>query len=297
MDFFIHTILTPKCNKNCHYCDRKIVVGDTDTITIDIDNLLSKFSYFKDDNLYVELSGGEPGLVSNLEEVIAALQEQKYVDKIYLLSNGLIRKTMPEVIPMVDYYYEHLILDINDKKIDKFYDDLDFDYKDNRYCIVVTTTNTLKSIMNNFDYYNDIGLFGDNIIYKMLINKTETSIVNSELFGDFYKLITGNSTNINRSLGLVDRFFFSEKELNIKRSYCGIMAYNLFLDIEKDVLGHCSLYYSRSKCVSINEENINKLKSHKLFKKEKYCDVCYWYKEYELLDIIKNNRRFNKYIL
>lgn len=297
MDFFLNIIPTTKCNKNCHYCDRKVLVDTVNTIDIDIDKLLHNLRFFKDDNLYIELSGGEPGLISNLYEVITTLKKEKYINKINLLSNGLVRKNTPEVIPLVDYYYEHLILDINNKNISMFYDDLSFEYKDNMYCVIVATMNTIDSIINNFEYYNNKNFFGDNIIYKMLINKTDTSVINIELVKKFYESITSNQTNINRTLDLIKRFSLSDKELSIKRNYCGIMAYNLYINTENNVIGHCSLYYSNSNEVELNLENLKKLKNRLLFKKENYCDNCYWYKDYNITDIIKNKRNYSEYVL
>lgn len=53
MDFFLNIIPTTKCNKNCHYCDSKVLVDTVNTINIVIDkNTLNK-RYNKNCDCYI----------------------------------------------------------------------------------------------------------------------------------------------------------------------------------------------------------------------------------------------------
>ena len=64
IDFF----LSMSCNKNCHYCTSYTL--EMRNLTVDMDFLRMCLDYLKDYKVRVNLLGGEPGLIKNLDDVI-----------------------------------------------------------------------------------------------------------------------------------------------------------------------------------------------------------------------------------
>ncbi len=67
IDFF----LSMSCNKNCHYCTSYTL--EMRNLTVDMDFLKQTLGYLKKYKVRVNLLGGEPGLIKNLDEVISEI--------------------------------------------------------------------------------------------------------------------------------------------------------------------------------------------------------------------------------
>ena len=84
IDFF----LTMSCNKDCHYCTSYTL--EQRNLTVDMDFLRSTLYYLRNYKVRCNLLGGEPGLIKNLDEVIAEIK--KYPNLvIQVLSNSEVR--------------------------------------------------------------------------------------------------------------------------------------------------------------------------------------------------------------
>ena len=117
IDFF----LSMSCNKNCHYCTSYTL--EMRNLTVDMDFLRKTLGFLKDYKVRVNLLGGEPGLIKNLDEVISEIKKNpNHVCSV--LSNSFVRKRYPHILEDKDILYvEHNILD--------WYEDILFRFSNN----------------------------------------------------------------------------------------------------------------------------------------------------------------------
>jgi len=113
VDFY----MTKSCNKSCHYCTAWTL--EMRHLTVDMDFLRKTVKYLSPYKTRICLLGGEPGLIKNLDEVIAEIK--KYPNLVVqVLSNSLIRKFYPHVLEDPEIIYiEHLVLDFYEDRIEK----------------------------------------------------------------------------------------------------------------------------------------------------------------------------------
>ena len=113
VDFY----LSKSCNKSCHYCTAWTL--EMRNLTVDMDFLRTVLDYFKDHKIKINLLGGEPGLIKNLDEVIAEIKKNpNFIPSV--LSNSFVRKRYPWILEDPDIYYvEHLVLDFHEDQIEK----------------------------------------------------------------------------------------------------------------------------------------------------------------------------------
>tara|TARA_B100001113_G_scaffold51303_1_gene37386 strand:- start:4611 stop:4922 length:312 start_codon:yes stop_codon:yes gene_type:complete len=69
IDFF----MSMSCNKDCHYCTSYTL--EMRNLTVDIDFLKQTLHYLRKYKIRVCLLGGEPGLIKNLDDVIAEVKK------------------------------------------------------------------------------------------------------------------------------------------------------------------------------------------------------------------------------
>ena len=86
IDFF----LSMSCNKDCHYCTSYTL--EMRNLTVDMQFLKKTLEFLKDYKIRVNLLGGEPGLIKNLDEVIAEIKKYHnildwYEDEVKKLGN------------------------------------------------------------------------------------------------------------------------------------------------------------------------------------------------------------------
>ena len=110
--YTLDLLISKACNQDCYYCNvYKNTKFKDKTPEVDIDFLKYALSCF-DFNLNVIIGGGEPGIVSNLDEVYRTLKDTKKVKNIRLLSNGQVRLNDYDWLKDVDYF-DHLIQENN----------------------------------------------------------------------------------------------------------------------------------------------------------------------------------------
>jgi hypothetical protein len=180
----------------------------------------------------------------------------------YALSNGLLRMNGVDWLDKVQYF-EHLVYDIEGKSIKKFYP-LDFIDK----TVIVSTEKTVKSILDNFEYFKEIGLFTDKFFIKIMNQKTHSIIpFLKDISLLYHKLKDKYHIDMIRSI--------SNSAYDNKRMCCMRNPPHSFIDFEKKQLGHCAIFFDRSKTVDFSKESLNKLLVCDLFKDCDYCFNCY----------------------
>lgn len=235
IDFY----LSKSCNKSCHYCTawtlqmRNLHV-DMDFLRLTLDGLAP----FK---TKINLLGGEPGLIKNLDEVIDEIK--KYPNFIIsVLSNSLVRKFYPHILedPSI-LYVEHLVLDFYEDRIEKLgnYPFLEPNDKNN-YNLIIKTPNYFK--------------------YR------ETHDL-SEIDHDQTILKAFNSRSPD--------YDATSQAAEIDRKLCAKFPSVPVIDFELQKIRHCSKkFINGSKHFDVTEENLHKMMKFELFEYEDYCVSC-----------------------
>jgi organic radical activating enzyme len=263
--FYLQIITTRACNQKCYYCN---TFEDETEITVDID-FLNHLLDNSPENLGIELTGGEIGLVNNIDDVFKTLYSHHNVKHIIVLSNGLIRKRGVDWLDKVDYW-EHLIYEIDGLNVMKFYPELSLEpiSKTHKF-IVVTTENTTKSLIQNFEFYEKNGFLQSHFFYKLMNMKTHT-IKN---YLDEIKILY-SKLNDEFHISMIDGFI--NKNNIVKKLWCSKNSPNIFIDLETRKLGHCAVSISKTKTIEYSDKNFISLFKGELFDNyDECCRQCY----------------------
>ena len=241
IDFF----LSMSCNKNCHYCTSYTL--EMRNLTVDMDFLRKVLGYLKNYKVRCNLLGGEPGLIKNLDEVIAEIKKNdNHVCSV--LSNSFVRKRYPWILEDKEILYvEHNILDWYEHEVTKLgnYGDFVPENNMNNYNVVVKTPNYFK-------YRHK---------YPEIVKKLEHK-------NTMWKAFNG------RSAEFTDIIQADE----IDRKMCAAFPMVPVIDFEKRHIVHCSKKFANntelSKTFELTQENIDKMMNFQLFKYENYCKTC-----------------------
>jgi len=248
IDFF----LTMSCNKDCHYCTSYTL--EQRNLTVDMDFLRSTLYYLRNYKVRCNLLGGEPGLVKNLDEVVAEIKSNpNHVCEI--LSNSTVRRRYPQVLKDPDIIYvEHFILDFYEHEISllgpksyDFHDENEF----NNYNLVIKTPNFEK--------------------YKHLYPKEMKKLDNKNTL---WKEFNGRAPDFNE-------IKLNVQAAEIDRKMCAAFPMVPVINFENKNIVHCSKKFANnaitSKEFEITQENIDKMMNFRLFKYENYCKGCMEY--------------------
>ena len=250
IDFF----MSMSCNKDCHYCTSYTL--EMRNLTVDMDFLKQTLDYLKNYKIRVCLLGGEPGLIKNLDDVIAEVKSRpNHVCSV--LSNSFVRKRYPHILKDPDILYvEHNILDFYEDGIKKL-GNLDKlapygfiqpnDY--NNYNLCVKTPNYFK--------------------YK---DKFPEEMIKLNHKNTMWKSFNGRTPNKD------DVTAVHEQAAEIDRKMCAAFPMVPVINFETRKLVHCSKKFANnaihSKTFDITQENIDKMMNFRLFKYENYCKTC-----------------------
>ena len=250
IDFF----MSMSCNKDCHYCTSYTL--EMRNLTVDMDFLKQTLDYLKNYKIRVCLLGGEPGLIKNLDDVIAEVKSRpNHVCSV--LSNSFVRKRYPHILKDPDILYvEHNILDFYEDGIKKL-GNLDRlepygfiqpnDY--NNYNLCVKTPNYFK--------------------YK---DKFPEEMIKLNHKNTMWKSFNGRTPNKD------DVTAVHEQAAEIDRKMCAAFPMVPVINFETRKLVHCSKKFANnaihSKTFDITQENIDKMMNFRLFKYENYCKTC-----------------------
>jgi len=238
VDFY----MTKSCNKSCHYCTAWTL--EMRNLDVDMDFLRTILEGLAPYKTRICLLGGEPGLVKNLDEVIAEIKKHPNL-VIQVLSNSLIRKFYPHVLEDPEIIYiEHLVLDFYEDRIEKLGNYDFFEENDlNNYNLIIETPNFFK-----YKETHDIGYLKH--------KNTEFKEYNS------------------RS----PDFFSDHKPVQapeIDRRVCAKFPQVPVFDFEMRKIRHCSRKVIKgSRTFDVTVENIEKMMNYDLFQYENYCEAC-----------------------
>ena len=260
--YFIELLLTKKCNQSCYYC----TTYKNDDVEVDIDFLKYALDQLPSET-GVELTGGEIGLVPNIDDVYRTVKDHPHIKHIIALSNGLLRSNGVDWIKDVEYW-EHLVYEIKGKEIIKFYNHLDL-YQDHKY-IIITTESTTKSILTNWDYFDRMGLFRKNIFYKLMNHKSNTTI------DRYYDDLVALYKRLNNRY-FMDMLIHYKIRLHgmLQKIECEKISPNPFIDIQDRILGHCAVNINKSDKWGFSKEALDFLRSGEHYRRCKYCKECY----------------------
>jgi len=238
VDFY----LSKSCNKSCHYCTAWTL--EMRYLHVDMDLVRTILKGLAPYKTRICLLGGEPGLIKNLDEVIAEIKKHPNLIP-QVLSNSLVRKFYPHVLEDPDIIYiEHLVLDFYEDRIEKLGNYPFLPKNDmNNYNLVIQTPNYFK-YRENFDL-------------------TEIDHKNTE-----FKEYNSRSPD-----------FFSDHKLEqapeIERRICAKFPQVPVFDFEIQKIRHCSRKaINGSREFDITIDNIEKMMNYDLFEFEKYCTIC-----------------------
>ena len=238
IDFY----LSKSCNKSCHYCTAWTL--EMRYLHVDMDLVRTILKGLAPYKTRICLLGGEPGLIKNLDEVIAEIKKHPNLIP-QVLSNSLVRKFYPHVLEDPDIIYiEHLVLDFYEDRIEKLGNYPFLPKNDmNNYNLIIQTPNYFK-YRENFDL-------------------TEIDHENTE-----FKEYNSRSPD-----------FFSDHELvqapEIERRICAKFPQVPVFDFEIQKIRHCSRKaINGSREFDITIDNIEKMMNYDLFEFEKYCTTC-----------------------
>jgi len=250
IDFF----MSMSCNKDCHYCTSYTL--EMRNLTVDMNFLKQTLDYLKDYKIRVCLLGGEPGLIKNLDDVIAEVKSRpNHVCSV--LSNSFVRKRYPHILKDPDILYvEHNILDFYEDRIQKLgnLDKLEpygfiqpNEY--NNYNLCVKTPNYFK--------------YKDNFTEEMKMLDHKNTM---------WKSFNGRTPNKD------DVTAVHRQADEIDRKMCAAFPMVPVINFETRKLVHCSKKFANnaihSKTFDITQDNIDKMMNFRLFKYENYCKTC-----------------------
>lgn len=274
--YFIQFILTKKCNKECYYCDLK---SSNEDLEIDLDFLKYVLNILPE-KLMIEVSGGEIGLIKNLDDVLSIIYGNKKVKSMNIMSNGLVRLKGYDFIDYKNVQYrEHLIKEIVDKKVVKMYDSLDFIRKENWRYVVVTTQNTIKSLIINFEYFKSKNFFDDMFWFKLINEKTIKVDNIIDILICFYeklKSINHIDSNYLENIKYINNY---NRSIVSKRFFCSSNVSQPVIDFETKEIVHCSTNLMKSQRFKFNKENFDLNLKRRLFSLENCCSNCYVFEE------------------
>ena len=250
VDFY----LSKSCNKSCHYCTAWTL--EMRNLHVDMDFLKRTVEYLSPYKTRICLLGGEPGLIKNLDEVIAEIKKHPNL-VVQVMSNSFIRKRYPHILEDPEIIYiEHLVLDFYEDKIEKL-GNFDFlpENDKNNYNLIIETPGYFK--------YRD-----KHDLSYLKHKNTEFKEYNSRS-PDFHG----------------DHKVVQAPELD--RRICAKFPLVPVVDFEIQKIRHCSRkVINGSRQFAVTKENIDKMMTFDLFKFEKYCMGC--------MDIIPNRPKTRK---
>lgn len=235
VDFY----LSKSCNKSCYYCTAWTL--EMRNLHVDMDFLKRTVEYLSPYKTRICLLGGEPGLIKNLDEVIAEIK--KYPNLVVqVLSNSLVRKFYPHILEDPEIIYlEHLVLDFYEDRIEKLgnYEFLAENDKNN-YNLIIKTPNYFK-YRENFDL----------------------------------SILDHKNTEFKEYNSRSPTFDFKDQAPEIERRICAKFPMVPVFDFEIQKIRHCSRKaINGSREFEVTKENVDKMFAFELFEFESYCKTC-----------------------
>ena len=237
VDFY----LTKSCNKTCHYCTAW--TKEMRNLEVDIDYVDWLLSCFEGHEVAINLLGGEPALVKNLDAVLDTILKYPNL-RPTVLSNSLIRKRYPYILEDSRIFYrEHLILDIHEDHIEKLGP-------------------------KSYDFFPENDLNNYNVIIK-----TPGFMKWGEKHG--LNRLAHNNTEFKNYNSRSPTFSATEQSPEFDRRMCAAFPKVPVIDFEAMKIRHCSKkVINGSRHYDITRQNIQDMLNYELFRFEEYCMKC-----------------------
>ena len=285
--YYLEFILTTKCNQQCDYCNVYNMNSSKTKLEVDIDFLKYILRYIPN-NTKIEFCGGEPGLLTNLDEAFNIVTSNEKVKEIQVMSNGLVRLNNYDWLENSNVtYYEHLIKDITGVNIEKFYNELEFIKKPRWKYVIVTTYKTITSLLENLEYFDSINLFGDMFWYKMMNPKTKGIYNFIPELEKFYEYLINKNSSKNDKSTLLEKIYNKavlERLNNINNSktndtiknFCSLNSPLPTINFETKEIVHCGAVLGVCKRYKFTKNNfLEHLKCNLFTNYNQYCKDCY----------------------
>jgi hypothetical protein len=236
VDFY----LSKSCNKSCHYCTAWTL--EMRNLHVDMDFLKRTLEYLSPYKTRINLLGGEPGLIKNLDEVIAEIK--KYPNfVIQVLSNSLVRKFYPHILEDPEIIYlEHLVLDFHEDRIEK---------------------------LGNYDFFEE----NDNNNYNLII---ETPGYFEYREHHDLSHLDHKNTEFKEYNSRSPSYEVKMQAPELDRRICAKFPLVPVFDFEIQKIRHCSRkVINGSRQFEVTKENVDKMFAYELFEFEDYCRNCF----------------------
>lgn len=248
-------LLTRRCDLHCSYCNTYHQVS-REEVEVDLNKL--QWVLQKLGGCHIEYSGGEPGLVQNLLDVLA-IQPHK-TQTIY--SNGLVRIKYGNDLQESIQYFEHVTLDENGK----FLYQLDPSwFAHGRRIVVVVLT---EDVLNAGPFPE---LYNYSVWYKPITPKVQpVDLVKTKIFLERC-LRTPRINSITKRFALKE---LSRMNNTDKITQCSRLTPHLFIDLENDQIGQCCVDTERCLKVPLTDRNLELAVKQALFYSTALCEQC-----------------------
>ena len=236
IDFY----LSKSCNKSCHYCTAWTL--EMRNLHVDMEFTSEILKHLSPYQVRIQLLGGEPGLIKNLDEVLDEIKKHKNLVP-SVLSNSFVRNRYPHILEDANILYqEHLVLDFYEDKIEKLGNYEFFEENDkNNYNVIIMTPNYFK-YRQNFDL----------------------------------SIVDHKNTQFKQYNSRSPTYDFINQAAEEDRRICAAFPKVPVIDFEIKKIRHCSKkVIDGSRQFDVTQENLQRMMEYDLFEFEDYCKNCY----------------------
>jgi hypothetical protein len=155
----------------------------------------------------------------------------------------------------------------------------------------VLTENTTLSLLDNFEYYDQMGFFNDDFFWlKMYVERTTKIQHRNEIIKLFTKINTSYANYCITQLTEQDKS---------KKRMCWMYPWQPVIDLQERKIIHCAYHNFTNELVfDCNESNIELLINNKLFRcmsMPQYCEDCYLYNRDDRFNL--TNKKSNMVVI
>lgn len=263
-DLTASLLLTRECNESCGYCNKFDIVKNSKKVILkNIPNLLKVRDILLEAEIKnVELTGGEVGMIDNIEEIIEIFNDFS----IDIPTNGLLLDKFPSK-PSINYYV-HFIQKIEDianskMKILKYFKGL------NIHNVIVGTPGMLEFLLNNKTFLG-------NAMLSVLEERTyivEYNDITSLNASDYIELFNNVHQKFLKleSNKLTKRLIYANQIKN-----CSISSKNIKIDVDNMKMSQC--VHIDNVYADFNVENLLLHREGLIFPFNEQCLSCLTYK-------------------
>lgn len=249
-----------------------------ETPYVDLDFLERVLSNLKHP-MSITLSGGEPGLIKNISDVVSMIDNCPNVSKINILSNGKITTKIDMASIQTKLEYRRHAITLEEIGSD-YNSSIDMSY------VVVLDDDMLETA--NPEEYKQYP-----IEWKLLTPKTSYPTTEYMLKAtDFYQHVLDIKELHPKTRKFVDyhmdtsvKAFFRSKS-DAHQRLCARLPLSMFIEFPTKSIGHCSMDVCRSQKYLYSKEKFDEAMNGLLFQLEEQCTECYKYTPFYTMQML-----------